>query len=171
MTVKNLPNKYCALDPIPTWMLRDCLEEVLPTLTKIINLSMQLGDVCDSLKHAIIKPLLKKMGLELIEKNYRPVSNLTYISKLIERAVAQQLLNHLRENNLWDIYQSAYRMFHSTETALLRVRNDILMNMDKRNVIMLVLLALFAAFDTIDHKILLRRLSERCGILVCILYI
>ncbi len=162
--VKKAPNKYCILDPVPTWLLRDCLEEVLPVLTKIINLSLQLGDVCDSLKHAIIKPLLKKMGLELIEKNYRPVSNLTYISKLIERAVAHQLLEHLKENKLMDAYQSAYRMFHSTETALLRVRNDLLMEMDKRNVSMLVLLDLSAAFDTIDHKILLKRLSERCGI-------
>ncbi len=162
--VKKAPNKYCALDPVPTWIVRDCLEDVLPVLTKIINLSLQLGDVCDSLKHAIIKPLLKKMGLELIEKNYRPVSNLTYISKLVERAVAQQLLDHLKDNNLMDIYQSAYRMFHSTETALLRVRNDLLMEMDKRNVAMLVLLDLSAAFDTIDHEILLRRMSERCGI-------
>ena len=162
--VKKSPSKHCELDPMPTWLVKDCLEEILPILTRIINLSLQLGDVPLSLKHAIIKPLLKKMGLELINKNYRPVSNLTYISKLIERAVVAQLLDHLKDNNLMDIYQSAYRMFHSTETALLKVRNDILMEMDKRNTVMLVLLDLSAAFDTIDHKILLNRLEKRCGI-------
>ncbi len=162
--VRKSPNKHCELDPMPTWLVKDCLEVILPTLTKIINLSLQLGDVPLSLKHAIIKPLLKKMGLELINKNYRPVSNLTYISKLIERAVVAQLLEHLKDNNLMDIYQSAYRMFHSTETALLKVRNDILMEMDKRNTVMLVLLDLSAAFDTIDHNILIHRLERRCGI-------
>ena len=162
--VKKSPNKYCELDPLPTWILRDCLEEILPILTKIINLSLQLGDMPTSLKHAIIKPLLKKLGLQLIEKNYRPVSNLPYLSKLIERAVAVQLMNHLKLNNLMDLYQSAYRMFHSTETALLKVRNDILMEMDKRNTVMLVLLDLSAAFDTIDHGILIERLSKRCGL-------
>ena len=162
--IKKSPNKYCELDPLPTWIVRDCLEEVLPVLTKIINLSMQLGDMPIALKHALIKPLLKKMGLQLIDKNYRPVSNLSYLSKLIERAVAVQLINHLKENNLMDLYQSAYRMFHSTETALLKVRNDILSEMDERNAIMLVLLDLSAAFDTIDHGILLNRLAKRCGI-------
>jgi hypothetical protein len=118
----------------------------------------------DTLKHAIITPLLKKLNLELIKKNYRPVSNLPFLSKLIERAVASQLIDHLSENELNDIFQSAYRKFHSTETALLRVQNDILMNMDKKKAVMLVLLDMSAAFDTIDHKILLKRLSERCGI-------
>ncbi len=162
--VKKSPTKHCELDPMPTWLIKDCLEEILPTLTRIINLSLQLGDIPVSLKHAIIKPLLKKIGLELIDKNYRPVSNLTYLSKLIERAVVYQLLDHLKVNNLMDIYQSAYRMFHSTETALLKVRNDILMEMDKRHTVMLVLLDLSAAFDTIDHTILLNRLEKRCGI-------
>ncbi len=162
--VQKSPTKHCELDPMPTWLVKDCLEEILPTLTRIINLSLQLGDMPLSLKHAIIKPLLKKMGLELIDKNYRPVSNLTYLSKLIERAVVYQLFDHLKVNKLMDIYQSAYRMFHSTETALLKVRNDILMEMDKRNTVMLVLLDLSAAFDTIDHNILLNRLEKRCGI-------
>ena len=100
--VKRSPTKHCELDPAPTWIVKDCLEEVLPMLTKILNLSLQLGDVPVSLKHAIIKPLLKKMGLDLVYKNYRPVSNLTYLSKLLERAVAKQLLDHLMQNNLID---------------------------------------------------------------------
>jgi len=117
-----------------------------------------------ALKQAIIRPLLKKLGLELIEKNYIPVSNLTFLSKLIERVVAIQLVDHLTDNELMDPFQSAYRKGHSTETALLRVQNDILMEVDKGNVVLLVLLDLSAAFDTIDHELLLKRLSVRCGI-------
>ena len=70
---------------------------------------------------ALIKPLLKKLGLELVDKNYRPVSNLEFLGKLIERAVAIQLVDFCTAKDLMDIFQSAYKMFHSTETALLRV--------------------------------------------------
>jgi hypothetical protein len=162
--ILNSPNKYCKLDPIPTSLLRECIDEILPLLTKIINLSLQLGDMPETLKNAIITPLLKKIGLELINKNYRPVSNLAFLSKLIERVVATQLVDHLTKNKLMDAFQSAYREGHSTESALLRVQNDILMELDHGNAVLLVLLDLSAAFDTIDHKILLNRLHTRCGI-------
>ena len=78
--------------------------------------------------------------------------------------IAAQLLEHLVNNNLMDIFQSAYREAHSTETALLKVQNYILMEIDKGNVVLLVLLDLSASFDTIDHEILLNRLYTRCGI-------
>ncbi len=84
------PNKYYELDPIPTNQLRESIDEILPLLTKIINLSLQLGDMPTSLKKAIINPMLKKLGLELINKNYKPISNLAFLSKLIERVVALQ---------------------------------------------------------------------------------
>ena len=116
------------------------------------------------MRRAIIKPLLKKMGLDLVSKNYRPVSNLSFLSKLIEKVVALQFTNHLEKNGLLDSYQSAYRKYHSTETALLRVHNDISMETDGKNVSLLVLLDLSAAFDTIDHDILLNRLKLRYGI-------
>ncbi len=112
--IKKTPNKYCSLDPAPTFIVKDNLEDMLPLITKIINLSMQLGDVPLSMKHAMIKPLLKKAGLDLVKNNYRPVSNLPYLSKLIERAVAGQLVDHLKINGLMDVYQSAYKMFNST---------------------------------------------------------
>ncbi len=160
----NSGNKYCELDPMPTSLLKDCIDDVLPLITQIINLSLSLGDMPQPLKKAIIKPLLKKLGLELEKKNYRPVSNLAFISKLIEKAVAFQLIDHLKRNNLYDKFQSAYRQFHSTETALLRVKNDVLNAMDNQNITLMLLLDLSAAFDTIDHEILLHRLKERCGI-------
>ena len=92
--------------------------------------------------------------------NYRPVSNLPYLSKLLERAVADQLQTHLGQNNLHVKFQSAYRQGHSTETALLRVLNDLRSIVDKGNNALLVLLDLSAAFDTIDHSLLLDRLKS-----------
>ena len=162
--ILDFPNKQCGLDPLPVSMLKECLPVLLGHITKIVNLSLNLGDLPISLKKAIIKPLLKKIGLEPELKNYRPVSNLSFLSKLIEKIVAKQFVDHLIENGLFDPFQSAYRKYHSTETALLKVQNDILIDIDKKNVAILVLLDLSAAFDTIDHEILLKRLRTNYGI-------
>ncbi len=113
---------------------------------------------------AIIKPYLKKIIFELIIKNNGPVSNLLFLSKTVERVVVKRLIQHQKENNLQEQLQSAYQQFHSTETALIKVINDILMVIDQEKVVLLVLLDLSAAFDTIDHTILLKRLSNRMGI-------
>ena len=102
--------------------------------------------------------------MELIYKNYRPVSTLKYISKLTERVVALQLNEHLKENDILEHMQSAYKSGHSTETALLKVQNDILMAMDNQKVTALLLLDLSAAFDTVNHTILLNRLQKCVGI-------
>ena len=92
--------------------------------------------------NALVHPLLKKQDLQLVNKNFRPVSNLQFTSKLTEKAVAVQLQDHMLNNNLFPELQSAYRQDHSTETALLKVKNDILMSMDKGHVTLLVLLDL-----------------------------
>ena len=92
------------------------------------------------------------------------MQTLSFVSKVIERVVAQQLTSHMRENNLHEQMQSAYRQNHSTETALLKVHSDILSAVDNGCVVVLVLLDLTAAFDTIDHAILLSRLRHRFGI-------
>ena len=113
-----------------------------------------------------MKPKLKKPNLDLIaKKNYRPVSNLSFLSKITEKVVAQQILQHTSSNNLFPEFQSAYRSFHSTETALMRVCNDILLHMNKQHVVLLLFLDLSAAFDTVDHDVLLHRLEHRFGIL------
>ena len=158
------PTKSCDIDPLPTQLLKECLEELCPVITKIINLSLSMGIFPDQFKSAILTPLLKKLGLELIFKNYRPVSNLAFISKLDERVVAKQIVSHMITNNHYDPLQSAYRGHHSTETAILKVHNDILESMDQRKVVFLVLLDLSAAFDTVDHEILLNRLKYRMGV-------
>ncbi len=92
--------------------------------------------------------------------SYRPISNLLYVSKLLERCVAKQLNSYLSKSDHYESFQSAYRPHHSTETALLRVQNDILTGIDKKEVTLLVLLDLSAAFDTVDHTILLNRLQK-----------
>ena len=94
-----------------------------------------------------MKPKLKKPNVDLIKKHYRPVSNLTFLSKIMEKVVAQQILQHTSSNNLFPEFESAYRSFHSTETALMRVCNDILLDMSKQHVVLLAVLDLSAAFD------------------------
>ena len=97
-----------------------------------------------------MKPALEPEEL----KNYRPVSNLPYVSKFIERAVSAQLNEHMLKNSMYEIFQSAYRKAHSTETALTRVQNDILCSLDNKNCVLLLLLDLSSAFDTIDYSVL-----------------
>ena len=154
-------NKSCELDPLPTWLLKECLDELLPLITGIVNSSLKSGSVPKEFKSARIRPLLKKSGLDQnLLKNYRPVSNLPFISKVLEKVVDKRLERHLSENKLHEGFQSAYRKFHSTESALLKVQNDILQSLDKNCSTVLVLLDLSAAFDTIDHPTLLSRLKN-----------
>ena len=117
------------------------------------------------LKTAIVKPLLKKPSLDKnLLKNYRPISNLPFLSKILEKVVLHKLLSHLQENNLSNPFQSAYRAGCSTETVLLRIVNDILSALDNDNISVLLLLDLSAAFDALDHQILLSRLNSVFGI-------
>ena len=158
-TIRSSASKSCDLDPIPTWLLKLCLSELLPVITYIVNLSLSTGTVPYELKLALITPLLKKVLLDpKVLKSFRPVYNLTYLSKIIERVVVVRLNQHLIQNGLHEVLQSAYKQNHSTETALLKVQNDLLI--DTYGGADLILLDLSAAFDTIDHTILLQRLHE-----------
>jgi len=130
-----------------------------------MNTSLKTGTVPDTFKSAIVRPLLKKHNLDPNNlKNYRPVSNLPFLSKLLEKLVLKQLNTHLSTHSLLHPFQSAYRQNHSTETALLHILNSILNSSDSGNITLLTLLDLSAAFDTIDHSILLNRLETTFGI-------
>ncbi|KAK2184215.1 hypothetical protein NP493_276g00000 [Ridgeia piscesae] len=96
--------------------------------------------------------------------SYRPISNLPFISKLLERYVARCLLDHMTANNLLERHQSAYKSHHLTDTALVLVQNDILGAHNRRFGVILVLLDMSAAFDTVNHEILLSRLEHRYGL-------
>ena len=161
----NSPNKSCSLDPWATFLVLDYLNILITPITSIINASLEQGKCPNFFKQAHVTPILKKSSLDKeVFKNYRPVSNLNFISKILERVAAVQLQTHLDEAGLMTGFQSAYRQHHSTESALLNIQNDILLNMAKGSVTALTLLDLSAAFDTIDHTILLDRLNVYYGI-------
>jgi hypothetical protein len=158
------PNKHCALDPAPTWLIKKCSLHVAPFITMMCNKSLQDGYLPVSQKTAIVTPLLKKDGLDPAElKNYRPVSNLSFLSKLVERAVSKQMNDFLDMTGTLPSHQSAYRKYHSTETALLKVLSDLATAADRKQLSLLSLLDLSAAFDTVDHDILIRRLNHTHG--------
>ena len=126
---------------------------------------METGNVPFDFKLAQVSPLLKKSNLDSAQlKNYRPVSNLSFISKTLERVVSKQLSAYLAENGIHDKFQSAYKPSHSVETAMLRIKSDMDLILDKGDGILLVLLDLSAAFDVIDHSILFHRLENDVGI-------
>jgi len=159
-----MSKKSCPLDPLPFDVMFSCLDELVPAITDIMNISLSSGVVPACYKHALVIPLLKKSNLDHnVLKNYRPVSNLPFLSKVLERIVLKQLMGHLERHKLLEPFQSAYRKCHSTETALLRVTNDILLASDHGEISILSLLDLSAAFDTIDHVILCNRLSTMFG--------
>src|SRR6476469_5797948 len=158
-------NSTCSLDIIPTFLLKACLPVLLQPITTIVNLSFSEGTFPQQFKHALVSPLLKKHNLPPNDfSSYRPISNLNFISKTIERIIHTRLTTHLSTFPSLSSFQSAYRKFHSTETALLRIQNDLLLSINRQKVSALVLLDLSAAFDTIDHNILLSRLSSHFGI-------
>ena len=159
------PSKSCELDPMPTYLLKQYVNNVLPVITAMVNKSLNEMSVPTAFKQTIVRPLLKKPGLNMNNlKNYRPVSILPFVSKIIEKVVASRIEDHLDKHKLHDNRQSAYHSLHSTETALLRVHHDIATALDNNSCSILVMLDLSAAFDIIDHGILYQRLEYTFGI-------
>ena len=163
--IMSTKSKPCSLDPIPTEILKELLPELLPFITDMCNKSMQEGCLPASQKHAIISPIIKKAGMDAEDvKSYRPISNLTYMSKLIERMVYRQITTYLEANHLLPKFQSGFRARHSTETAVLKVLSNIFTATDQGSIGLLGLLDMSAAFDRVDHEILLLRLESTYGI-------
>ena len=107
-------------------MIKQLIGPLPPILTKIVNLSLRDGIVPRTLKSATVTSMNKKVSPDQnIMTNYRPISNLSFISKILEKVSSSQLCHHLASNNLMEPMQSAYRKHHSTETTLLAVQNDL----------------------------------------------
>ncbi len=163
--VQHLKSSTCYLDTLPTSFFKSVLNCLEADLLEVVNTSLLSGTFPNSLKTAVVKPVLKKCNLDnTMLSNYRPISNLPFIGKIIENVVFNQLNNYLNSNGYLDNFQSGFRVHHSTETALIKIINDIRFNSDSGKISVLVLLDLSAAFDTVDHNILLERLENWVGL-------
>ena len=163
--ILSLANKQCKLDPIPTWFLKKNVSVLAPIIKDIVNASFEEASVPRALKTAVIRPILKGDDLDHdIMRNYRPVSNLSILGKILEKAVYRRLNYHISEYNLLDENQSAYRKNHSTETVLVQIQNDILLELDKGKTVALVMIDISAAFDTVKHEKLIQCLTQYFGI-------
>ena len=162
--IKSANLKTSPSDPLPTQLLKECVDEVIPYLTVMINCSLKTGSI-DGIKEAIVRPYLKKAGLDHNEyKNYRPISNLAFVSKILERIVLKRLNSHMDAHNLHCDTQFGYKKGHSTETLLLHFYNNLLVAVDQRLGVVVLLIDLSAAFDTVDHNKLLQILFNEIGI-------
>ena len=164
MLIDKAPKKSCQLDPVPTSIFVQSLDIFLPVINKLLNLSFETGRFAGTWKEALVLPSLKKHNLDIAYKNFCPVRNLAYICTLSERASVHQFTEHLTVTERHSLPQSAHKSLHSTETALLKVKNDILLSMNRQHVTLLVLLDLSTAFDTIHHDKLIQRLESDCGV-------
>ncbi|XP_029938415.1 uncharacterized protein LOC115381268 [Salarias fasciatus] len=164
-TARRQSETTCLLDPIPTPLFKSLYGFLEEQILNIMNSSLQTGVFPTAFKTAVVKPLLKKSNLDPdVFNNYRPVSNLPFLSKVLERLVFNQVNDFLMINNILERHQSGFRVNHSTETALLKILNDIRWNLDNKKLTVMVLLDLSAAFDTVDHHILINRLSHLVGL-------
>ena len=116
--ISGMSKTVCATDPFSTKLLMAHLPTIIHILLHIVNLCLSTGVFLTSYKSSIVIPLTKKAGLhhEILE-NYRPVSNLSFLSKVIEKIIANRILTHISENGIVDLFQSAYKAGHSCETA------------------------------------------------------
>ena len=150
-----------SLDPIPLKLLNDIAPYIISNIAHIIHESLISDTVPLIFKHSLITPIIKKPSLDPPSfNNYRPISNLSILSKTLERVVSKQLSSFLTTNNILCTFQSAYVPNKSTETAITRVTTNILCDLNNTYGTIFVLLDLSAAFDTIDHSLLISRLAN-----------
>ena len=152
--LNNMKKTTCDVDPCNINFLMEFKGTLLGTWTKIINKSLLGGCFLQSWKKAIIRPLIKSSKLHREFKNYQPISNLSFISKSVEKAALLQLSTFFEDQNLLPTYQSAYHKHHSTETAVLNICDEILENAEHNKLTAMVCLDLSATFNTVNHSIL-----------------
>ena len=162
--IKKSQAKMCELDPMQSSLVKEYAVVLEPIISQIINKSIDESIVSENLKHAILKPLLKKQGLAPFFGNYHLVSNLSYILKLLEKVVSTQLIDLAETLGNMEPYQSAYCSGHSTETAVLQVKTNILHAFNNKEITCLVLLDLSAVFGTICQETLLNCFKFKLGL-------
>ena len=158
------PTKSCELDPMTITLLKVHSDVIAPYIMDIVNTSIVSESFTKNIKQALLRPLLKKRGLDFALCNYKLVSNLAYISNIIERLVCDQWTSYISNSGKAKSLQSAYKQGHSTEMAMLKVKTDLLDAIIQKKVVCLVLLDLSMAFDTMNHEYLLNHLKHRFGI-------
>jgi len=161
----SIPCKTSPLDVLPVSVPKDCAEVFAPAITTLANLSLHTGKFPARFESAQVLPLLKKAGLDRsLPVNYRLISNLSTVSKVLERLVLVRLRPHLTNSKNFSKRQSAYRQGHWTESALLDVLDSVHTATDSKEVILLIGLDLSAAFDTVCHSTLIKRLKTEFGV-------
>ena len=149
--IKSMPAKSSPMDTVPTSVIKTCAETFSTLIARLAVLSFKEGKFPTRFKQAVVTPLLKKEGLDdEVFANYRPISNLNTMSKIVERLFMSRLVDHVKQSPNYNRLQSAYRRGHSTETALLKLLNDVYSAADNGFRTALIQLDLSAAFDTID---------------------
>ena len=148
-------------DPLPDFLIEENLELLLPHFCTLVNLSLSTSNF-DGLKEAHVVPILKSLQLDNeLFKNFRPVSLLSFISKLTERVVHNRINTYLSANGLHVPSQFGYKRHHSCETFLLKLIDDILVTVDSKLGVVVLIIDLSAAFDTVDHTVLLHILQSK----------
>ena len=169
LLLPKITNSTVPSDVFPTRLSKIVLTNSPDYFITLINLTLQKGYFPNQFKQGVMMPLLKKSNLDSeLLSSYRPVTNLRFLSKVIEGVVFEQISFYLESYNLMSKYQSAFRCSHSTETALLKVFND-LCYLDESRSMMYIRLDLSAAFDKIDHQFLIEILAKSIGLQLLVL--
>ena len=163
--IKSIKIKYSTVDEIPEKLINPVIKSTSTNILKIVNDSLQNGVFPTYLKKSHIIPVPKSSKQNVNElSDFRPIINISIISKIMEKCVFSQIFNHLENHNLLIPNQSAYRKNHSCETALIKIYNDVLSTLDSSTNVVVALLDFSAAFDTINHEILYKKLNNHFGI-------
>ena len=161
-TVSQMKKKTCTLDPAPTSLLTKFLNLLFPILLHIINFIITYSYFPDNLKEAIMTPILKDSNISSDElSNWRPICDLPFLAKVVEKILLNQIEQHLNRNELYGKYQSAYRRFHSCETAVTKICSDIQLDIYKKKYVLFIMLDSSSAFDTVDHDRLINKLKTQ----------
>jgi len=152
-------SKATGLDKIPAKLLKDAVSVTSKPVTYLINLTISSGEIPSQWKEARVTPIYKT-GKKDDENNYRPISVLPLVSKVMKSAIQVQLLSFLDKNKVLSVFQSCFRKKHSTETAVVYLVDDILEHMDKQQLTGAAFIDLKKTFDLVDHHCLLHKLQH-----------